>query len=417
MRILSLWLLAAGAGVLLLLPTGDGVGQGKFHPGGHTPPPAPTPHPGVVHTPSINPAPVHLPTPPPPPKPPKPPVVQPPPQVKLPSDLFKEEPKITKPVFTPTPVHKQNPGVLAGSGKGPIGPVHKDPVVKWTGLPKDTHFQPVVKKEFSPVIQKKVSTALAKRPPKVGDKDFNLISVNRYKNHGAVIRNKFRPIQHNWFTNEWWQKHHFANAPRWHYYNEFHHHPWNYWWHHSSWPIFIIWFPYPWGPPFYFDYGQNIIFQNNYVYINGEPVATAPEYIEQAYSLANAPPPPPDLEIEWLPLGTFALSAGVDDPSPNFILQLAASKTGLISGTMFNQASGEAIAMEGRVDPVSQRVAIKPVDRDDMVIETGIYNLTQPQTPVMVYFGLYDTQTWFLVRLSAPADGSMPGGPMPGGPG
>jgi len=37
------------------------------------------------------------------------------------------------------------------------------------------------------------------------------------------------------------------------------------------------------------------------------------------------------------------------------------------------------------------------------VLETGLYNLTQPQTPVLMHFGILQTQTWFLVRLEQPA--------------
>ncbi len=161
---------------------------------------------------------------------------------------------------------------------------------------------------------------------------------------------------------------------------------------------------YNWGQPFYYDYGDNLVYQNNLVYLNGVPVASPVEYAEQAYALADAPPPAPGVEPDWLPLGAFALSSSPDDPDPERVWQLAISKDGLISGTAFNKLKDTAIPLEGRVDPATQRVAIKAVDRDDCVLETGIYNLTQPQTPVLMHFGVENTQTWFLVRLSAPPE-------------
>jgi hypothetical protein len=36
-------------------------------------------------------------------------------------------------------------------------------------------------------------------------------------------------------------------------------------------------------------------------------------------------------------------------------------------------------------------------------METGIYNLTQEETTVLVHFGPEQTQQWLLVRLEEPA--------------
>src|SRR5258708_6451394 len=49
-------------------------------------------------------------------------------------------------------------------------------------------------------------------------------------------------------------------------------------------------------PPVY-DYGVNVVYQGDEVYVDGQPAATAQEYSQQAIALANAPaaqPPPPN---------------------------------------------------------------------------------------------------------------------------
>ena len=42
-------------------------------------------------------------------------------------------------------------------------------------------------------------------------------------------------------------------------------------------------------------------------------------------------------------------------------------------------------------------------DKKDTVFETGIYNLTKEQTPLLVHFGKDRTQQWLLVRMQQPA--------------
>jgi hypothetical protein len=37
-------------------------------------------------------------------------------------------------------------------------------------------------------------------------------------------------------------------------------------------------------------------------------------------------------------------------------------------------------------------------------MEAGIFNLTQPQTPVLVHWGKEKTQTWLMVRMDPPKD-------------
>jgi hypothetical protein len=157
-----------------------------------------------------------------------------------------------------------------------------------------------------------------------------------------------------------------------------------------------------WSPPVYYDYGSNVVVNENVVYVNDQPVASAPVYAQQAIELAEVTPPPQNTKIDWLPLGTFALSSKKDDDNPSTVVQLALSKQGLVSGTWYNRATDKSSEVEGKVDPDTQRLALRKPDQPDVVLEVGVYNLTQEATPCLMHFGTLNTQQWYLTRLEAP---------------
>ncbi len=98
--------------------------------------------------------------------------------------------------------------------------------------------------------------------------------------------------------------------------------------------------------------------------------------------------------MEWMPLGVFALTAeGVNASS--MYLQLAVSKEGVIAGTFYNESTGATHPVEGMVDEKTQRAVWKAADgtNANIVMETGLYNLTQDQAEVLVHFGPEKTQT------------------------
>ena len=109
--------------------------------------------------------------------------------------------------------------------------------------------------------------------------------------------------------------------------------------------------------------------------------------------------------LQWLPLGTFALSTSPTNPqvSTKAAIQLAATNDGLISGSFYNRDTNQAFPIQGRVDPQTQRVAFYVIGAENTVFETGMYNLTQAQTPVMIHKnGGRTTQNALLVRLNPP---------------
>ena len=144
-------------------------------------------------------------------------------------------------------------------------------------------------------------------------------------------------------------------------------------------------------------------YENNAVYIDGQQYASAEQYYDEATEIATSVPEMTDeqaTEMEWMPLGVFALTAeGVNASS--MYLQLAVSREGVIAGTFYNESTGATHPVEGMVDEKTQRAAWKAADgtNPDLVMETGIYNLTQDQAEVLVHFGPEKTQTALMVRL------------------
>ena len=153
-----------------------------------------------------------------------------------------------------------------------------------------------------------------------------------------------------------------------------------------------------------------MVYENNTVYIGGDQIATADEFAQSAMDLATVTPPESDevaAQTEWLPLGTFAISTGEAETEPNRIIQLAVNKSGIIGGTLFNIETDEPQAVQGQVDRETQRVALRLGESETVVAETGLYNLTQEEAPLLIHFGTEQTENWLLIRLPEPAEESI----------
>lgn len=238
--------------------------------------------------------------------------------------------------------------------------------------------------------------------------------LNYWAGRGGPIRNNWWPghCHDGWFNGNWWNNHNYPWCG-WHYQRWNNNYGWNYWWTVPVWGAVASWWnwgTYPqevWSEPCYYDYGDggNVTYQDNSVYIGGEEIASADEYAQSAAALATVDPPATEDEAtaaEWLPLGTFAVMGNENETDPSRVVQLAVSKDGIISGTLYNTQTDAAQSVQGQVDKETQRVAMRIANSDDVVIETGIYNLTQDQTPILVHFGTDRTENWMLVRLENP---------------
>ncbi|MEK6247888.1 MAG: hypothetical protein N2C12_06890 [Planctomycetales bacterium] len=181
-------------------------------------------------------------------------------------------------------------------------------------------------------------------------------------------------------------------------------------WYAAGWRAGAVWEAATWasacawlgcgGDPFYYDYGNNVIYQNNVVYVNGQDAGSANEYYQQAQDLADTgAEAETSKDGQWLPLGVFALTQSGQSSSSSTI-QLAVNKKGIIRGNYTNTISGTTTPIKGSVDKKTQRAAWTVGDNTTTVFETGLDNLTKDEAPALVHFGDKRTQQWLLVRLN-----------------
>jgi len=182
--------------------------------------------------------------------------------------------------------------------------------------------------------------------------------------------------------------------------------PYGYWYGNPGWGTFAN--SYGWNQPFFYDYGTNgnVVYQGNQVLVNDQPVGSPEQYSQSAAELATVTPEQINAQHEWAPLGTFAVATSSEDKNPVRVAQVAYdNKQGLISGTIFNKQSGNLYTLQGKVDPQTQRIAFTIGNDPNTVMETGLYNLTQQATPVLVHFGPTKTATYVFARLPEPKEG------------
>jgi hypothetical protein len=107
-------------------------------------------------------------------------------------------------------------------------------------------------------------------------------------------------------------------------------------------------------------------------------------------------------DADWLPLGVFAVAK---DPNvaaqTNRFLQLAINRDGHIEGVLYNTTTDVAQDLTGTLNKETQKAYWSLANRPGApVASTGIFNLTEDQTPINVHFSSDGTdQTWTLVRL------------------
>jgi hypothetical protein len=224
--------------------------------------------------------------------------------------------------------------------------------------------------------------------------------IGHYTTHrsAAAVRTQARYVRagfvgHNYFNAGWYTVHPGA-------------------WRVAAWraPSYWRWAPYTTiaafcglaATPVVYDYGSNVVYEDNRVFYNGEPIATAEEYATQALDLAAAGQAVKPAETEeWQSFGVFAMVQGEEQDATN-IFQIAINKDGVIRGNYHNSLTDTTAPIFGSVDKRTQRAAWIVGDKKDTVYETGVGNLSQPETSLLVHFGKDRTQQWTLVRLEPP---------------
>jgi hypothetical protein len=156
--------------------------------------------------------------------------------------------------------------------------------------------------------------------------------------------------------------------------------------------------------PVVYDYGTDVVYEDNRVIFNGDPIATAEEYATQASDLATAGQAvKPAENEEWQSLGVFAMVQG-DEKEADNIFQLAINKEGVLRGNYYNGLTDMTLPIYGSVNKLTQRAAWIVGEKKETVFETGVGNLAQSETSMLVHFGKERTQQCTLVRLEAPKE-------------
>jgi hypothetical protein len=223
------------------------------------------------------------------------------------------------------------------------------------------------------------------------------------------IRDFYRDSYCHWFTPNWF--HGCGWWPGGRIYGSCN--PW-WWWRPVGWSSWTYLWTTPMPPAVVYDYGTDIMIQNETVYVEGEATVPAGQYRQEAIDLAypdTLPPPPVPAsaaDLRLIPLGVWAL---VQEEKGDAIMfyQLTATRDGLITGAYSNVLTGESAPVIGSIDKQSQRVAFRSgTEKSGAVIECNLNGLTKDQIGVFVHFGTGQTQEWLLVRMENPDIPTVP---------
>ena len=215
------------------------------------------------------------------------------------------------------------------------------------------------------------------------------------------VRNQVNPTRRNVFNRNWMNNRIGRYPQRWHYWHG--NYPASRWWRWATWASVTRWVSYNWNAPYYYNYDATVYLDDDVVYADDEPIAAYDDYVDSAKELAEVQDPPSDSELDWEPLGTWALSTDRDHDGSNMMLQFVLSKDGHLSGTYYNTTTDNTQRIKGSLDKDTQRLAFTIGDSDTTILEVGLDNLTKDQAPLWAHFTKTGTtQTWLLVRLESP---------------
>lgn len=230
----------------------------------------------------------------------------------------------------------------------------------------------------------------------------NKTELNRNNNVNS-LQNKYQNVNNRPFDDNYWGRYGNNTAWRWNAGWGAYGAAWA--WTPATWAAMGTFLPYAWSNPVAYDYGTNVVYRDNYVYVNDQQTASAADYYQQAGAIAASVPATADpKKEEWLPLGVFAIAEDDLHHDTGNMIQLAVSKDGIMAGTFYNETTQASRPLQGMVDKATQRAAWKFADgkNDDVVMETAISNLTKDKSTALVHMNADTTQTWNLVRMEAP---------------
>jgi hypothetical protein len=109
-----------------------------------------------------------------------------------------------------------------------------------------------------------------------------------------------------------------------------------------------------------------------------------------------------------MPLGVFAVISEEGQTQTDKLLQLAINRDGTIRGNFQDVLTDKITPVHGAVDKTTQRVSMKLEGNDTLIVETGLYNLTNDEVPILVHFGPDRQEGRVLVRLKNPEAEAAP---------
>ena len=186
-------------------------------------------------------------------------------------------------------------------------------------------------------------------------------------------------------------------------------------WYPAKWAGVAAWSAIAWGMPSpgvgggypvetatSYDYGSSVVYQDDAVYVDGEQVATAAEYADQATAIAEeGRKAEASKDEEWQALGVFAMVMGEETTSNN-IFQLAVNKAGVIRGNYYNALTDSTEPVYGNVDKKTQRAAWTVGEKKYPIYEAGIVNLTEESTTMLVHYSKEKSQQFTLFQIDQP---------------
>jgi hypothetical protein len=252
--------------------------------------------------------------------------------------------------------------------------------------------------------------------------DFAVAPISATRDHAQALGAQGWFDNHPAFTAGWAAHNRWAWSP---YDNEADNLYWaDQYWNNASWAAASGWLDQTNAPPQNYDYGNTVVYNNNNVLVNSQPVGTPQEYYNQAEQLAVSDaqqdaatnPAYSDGKLksqgtpqkpQWLPLGVFALMKS-DKNKPEMIFQLALDHNGVIRGNYFSEVEDKTQPVYGSVDKKTQRVAWHVGDNKTVIVETGLYSLTKDQATALVHLGPDHEERYVLVRLKNTATAGSP---------
>lgn len=226
------------------------------------------------------------------------------------------------------------------------------------------------------------------------------VAADTLRWQGGVVRSNFG--YYNAFGPRWYTRHPGA-------------------WFAAGWVAGSIWTPCAWGTcasycgypadtsAIYYNYGDNVTYQDESIYYDDQPYATEAEYADQATQIAATGQDAKVAEDKkWQPLGVFAMVQG-DETTSNDIFQIAINDDGVLRGNYYNAQLDQTTPIVGSLDKKTQRVAWTMQGQPDTVYDTGLYNLTQDETSLLVHLGKDETRQFKLFRIPESAEGAADG--------